>query len=179
METKELIKRCKNGEAKAQNLLYEQFARAMFGLCLRYTAQEAEAEEVLMNGFLKVFRHIDRFENRNEGSFAAWIKKIMVNEALNFIRNQKKHIYQEIDEINAGIDEDENALEALQAEDIFEMIRVLPTGYRTVFNLYVVDGFTHSEIAEKLAISPNTSKTQLRKARLLLQANLKKNEIAL
>jgi len=179
LDTKELIKRCKKGETKAQNLLYQQFATAMFALCFRYTAQETEAEEVLMNGFLKIFKNIEHFENRHEGSLAAWIKKIMVNESLNFIRNKKKHQYIEADETNTGIDEEENALEILQAEDIYQMIQDLPVGYRTVFNLYVVEGFTHSEIAEKLGISPNTSKTQLRKARLLLQSNLKKNEIAL
>ncbi len=171
-----LIEKCKKGNEKAQNLLYQQFARAMFGLCFRYTASEQDAEEILMNGFLKVFKHIPAFENRHEGSLAAWIKKIMVNEALNFLRSQKNFLFVEANEQNSGLDEEENALEQLESAELYQLIQAMPIGYRTIFNLYVVEGFTHQEIAEQLRISSNTSKTQLRKARLWLQAQLKKNE---
>lgn len=171
-----LVERCKKGDEKAQHLLYQQFARAMFGLCFRYTASEPDAEEILMSGFLKVFKHISTFENRHEGSLAAWIKKIMINETLNFLRHQKKYLFVEADEQNAGFYQEENALEQLESAELYQLIQEMPTGYRTVFNLYVVEGFTHQEIAEKLGISANTSKTQLRKARLWLQEQLKKNE---
>ena len=171
-----LIKECSKGKDKAQNELYKQFATPMFRLCLRYLENETEAEEVLINGFLKVFQHIQKFEYQNDASFIAWMKRIMTNESLMHIRKYKK-IYWENIEDQTNLESYEDAIQELLAEDIYKLIRDLPLGYKTVFNLYVIEGYSHKEIAEQLSISINTSKTQLMKARSFLQQKLKKNEL--
>lgn len=176
MELDKIIALCKKGKRKGQNLLYQNFSNAMFRICLRYVSNETEAEEVLMNGFMKVFKNIKSFENRNQGSFPAWIKTIMVRESLDFLRRNKEIYFVDVDDtlqIESGTD----TMQDLLAEDLFALIQEMPLGYRTVFNLYVVEGFSHQEIADKLQISINTSKTQLRKARLFLQNELKKTEL--
>lgn len=176
MELNKIITLCKKGKRKGQNLLYQKFSNAMFRICLRYVSNETEAEEVLMNGFMKVFKHIKSFENRNEGSFPSWIKTIMVRESLDFLRKSKEIYFVEVDD-TLQIESNIDAIQELLAEDLFMLIQEMPIGYRTVFNLYVVEGFSHKEIVDKLQISVNTSKTQLRKARLFLQNELKKPEL--
>lgn len=176
MELDKIIILCKKGKRKGQNLLYQQFSNAMFRICLRYVGNETEAEEILMNGFMKVFKNIKNFENRNKGSFPAWIKTIMVRESLDFLRRNKTMYFVEANDA-LQLESDTDAIQDLLAEDLFALIQEMPDGYRTVFNLYVIEGFSHQEIAEKLQISINTSKTQLRKARLFLQNELKKTEL--
>lgn len=177
MQTLEnIIQQCKKGREKAQNELYQRFTTPMFRLCFRYLENEEEAEEVLVNGFLKVFQNLNRFDYQHEAGFIAWVKKIMCNEALMFIRKNKKLYWEDIEE-RVELESDEDTLQHLLAEDIYKLILELPLGYRTVFNLYVIEGYNHKEIGEKLNISNNTSKTQLKKARDFLKKKLAKNEM--
>lgn len=171
-----IIRQCQKGKSKAQNELYQRFAKAMFRLCFRYLENEVEAEEVLINGFLKVFQNINKFEYQHEASFVAWIKRIMCNEALMFIRKNKKIYWEDIEE-QYELESYEDAIQHLLAEDIYNLILELPLGYRTVFNLYIIEGYSHKEIAEKLQVSINTSKTQLKRARHFLKKKLEENEI--
>jgi RNA polymerase sigma-70 factor (ECF subfamily) len=147
----------------------------MLGVCLRYSQSREEAEDILQEGFLKVFQNIASF--RKEGSLEGWIKRIMINHALNrFRKNRKLPFYEDIEEINETeiIDTNEEPAisEPFLAEILLSMIQSLPQGYRVVFNMYVFEDFSHKEIGETLNISENTSKTQLMKARRLLRKKL-------
>lgn len=146
----------------------------MFSVCRRYIGQAGEAEDVLICGFTKVFQKIDQF--KAEGSFEGWVRRIMVNESLSHIRKNKS-MYLEVEIEKAEREPDYGMLDGqLEAEDLQKMIDRLPSGYRTVFNLYAIEGFSHKEIGEKLGISENTSKSQLSRARKHLQNMLIETE---
>ncbi len=139
----------------------------MFSVCRRYVMQLQEAEDILVCGFTKVFQKLDQF--KGQGSFEGWVRRIMVNEALTFIRRNKS-MYLEVEIEKASREPDFQKLsDQLEVEDLEKMIDRLPMGYKTVFNLYAIEGFSHKEIAEKLGISENTSKSQLSRARVHLQ----------
>ena len=164
----ELIHLCQNEDPQAQQALYDRFAVKMFRTCFRYLKNEQDAEDVMISGFVKVFKNIHRFENRHKYSLEAWIRRIMVNESLMLLRkNNQFNFVDEFPEIKSKdtILPDSN----LQAEDLYRIIRQLPNGYRTVFNLYVIEGYSHKEIAEQLGVSENTSKSQLSKAKAMLR----------
>ncbi len=162
-----LLEACRKGDRKAQRELYEKYAGLMFSVCRRYISEEEAAEDVLVCGFMKVFSKIDQF--KSEGSFEGWIRRIMVNESLTYIRKNKS-LYMQVEIENAEREPDYNQLQDhLEVEDLMKMIDRLPTGYKTVFNLYAIEGFSHKEIAEQLDISENTSKSQLSRARAHLQ----------
>lgn len=142
----------------------------MLGVVCRYINDRNEAEEVMIGGFIKVFDKIEQF--KDEGSFEGWIRRIMVNEALGYIR-KNKYMYAEVDIEKADREPDYQQLEShLEMEDMLRMVNELPVGYRTVFNLYAIDGYSHAEIADQLGININTSKSQLSRARALLQKQL-------
>lgn len=147
----------------------------MFRLCFRYLRSREEAEEVMAGGFLKAFDHLKRFEDRGPGSFEAWVRRIMVNECLMALRKQRPVFVDVGDELAATPAQD-CADAQLDAEDLYELIRTLPTGYRTVFNLYVIEGYSHREIAAQLNISESTSKSQLSRARALMQQRIRQQE---
>lgn len=171
---KALIKGCRKGKRQAQQQVYEQYSPKMFAVCLRYVRHQFDAEEVMTNGFLKVFNKIDQF--KEEGSFEGWIRRIMVNEALNHLRKNKMQ-QSEVDiENTREIAEYAEAESNLNAEDLMKCVNQLPDGYRTVFNLYAIEGYSHKEIAEQLGISVNTSKSQLSRARVLLQKYVSEQE---
>lgn len=163
----DLIEGCKAKEAAAQRLIYERHAGKMLAICFRYIKDRSEAEAVMIGGFTKVFQKIIQF--KGVGSFEGWIRRIMVNESLGYLRKHK-NMYLEVEISEAYTEPDYKSLETtLDAEHMMKMIQELPTGYRTVFNLYAIDGFSHSEIAEQLNINVNTSKSQLSRARKILQ----------
>jgi RNA polymerase sigma-70 factor (ECF subfamily) len=169
---KDLIKRCQDNDPKAQGLLYQQLAPKMFGICLRYTRNHMEAEDVLQEGFIKVFRYLKDY--RNDGSLEGWIRRTIVNTAINFYKKRAK--YQNdisLDHSEPINQEEESAIDKLSAKELLEYIQELPDGYRMVFNLNVIEGYTHKEIGEMLNISENTSKSQLSRARSVLQGKLK------
>jgi RNA polymerase sigma-70 factor (ECF subfamily) len=166
----ELIKGCLDGDAAAQKQLYALYSGKMYGVCLRYVKESMEAEDVLITSFAKVFDKIRQF--KGEGSFEGWIRRIVVNEALSYLRRHRS-MYLETELEQADREPDYRALsDHLEAEDLLKMIQELPTGYRIVFNLYAVDGYSHKEIAAQLGINENTSKSQLSRARTYLQRRL-------
>lgn len=176
LKEEQLISRCKNGRSSSQRLLYDTYAAKMFRICFRYVRNEFDSEDVLIKGFMKVFKNLDRFEYRGEGSLEGWIKRIMINESLMFLR--KNNNFNLVPSSEAQFVETEASADVnLAAEDIYALILELPTGYRTVFNLYAIEGYSHKEIANQLGISENTSKSQLSKARAALRNLLVKNGI--
>ncbi|MDC8003183.1 RNA polymerase sigma factor [Aureisphaera galaxeae] len=162
-----LIGKAKKGNRKAQHELFELFAPKMMSVCRQYLKKEELAEEVMLNGFFKVFTRLDSF--KNEGSFEGWIRRIMVNESISQLRREKKLDFNQDATIENSMDHVAYIETELEVEDIQKMIDALPDGYKTVFVLYAVEGYKHSEIAELLHISESTSKTQLFKARKMLQ----------
>lgn len=171
---KRLVKQCIAGKGDAQREVYERYSGEMLAVCRRYTNSFEDAEEVLSNGFIKVFKRIDQY--RGEGALGAWIRRIMVREALNFIRYQK-NLFVEVEEEYQAEFGQSSTTEHYEAEHLMRMIDELPTGYRTVFNLYAIEGYNHREIGEMLEISENTSKSQLSKARKQLQEKLSQYEL--
>ena len=179
MDVSELIREAKKESAAAQKCLFDLLGDKMMLVCRRYVKTYEDAEDILLDGFYKFFKNLSSFSYQGDGSVYAWLKKIMINECLMFLR--KKHSFiiateQEAEEISL----EEDALNNLSASEILNLITDLPIGYRTVFNLYVVEGMGHKEIAKLLGIAEGTSKSQLNKAKLLLQKNLmqKGNEYA-
>ena len=155
------------GQRQAQEALYVHFSPKMFGICLRYASDYHSAEDILQEGFVKVFNNLDRF--RGEGSFEGWMKRIFINTSIEFYRKSiNKRNTVEIDSVyDQGFDS--LALDRLAAKDLIQVIQKLPTGYRTVFNLYGIEGYTHKEIGKMLGISEGTSKSQLARARESIQ----------
>jgi RNA polymerase sigma-70 factor (ECF subfamily) len=163
----QLLAGCQKNDRTAQQQLYASYSGKMYALCCRYVKSKMEAEDVLVTAFTKVFDKIDQF--KNEGSFEGWIRRIVVNEALTWIRKNRS-LYLETDLEKADYEPDYDQLsDQLETEDLLRMIQALPTGYQLVFNLYAIDGYSHKEIAEHLNISENTSKSQLSRARVYLQ----------
>ncbi|MEL7222751.1 MAG: sigma-70 family RNA polymerase sigma factor [Bacteroidota bacterium] len=173
MTEEKLITACQQQKASAQRVLYQQYSPIMMGVCRRYLVRTEDAEDVLVEAFCKVFKHIGQYQGK--GSFEGWIRRIVVNECLMFLR--KKHALRNAYEIQEHFDlrSDQNVTAELAAKDILKILEQLPNGYRTVFNLYVIEGYKHREIAELLDISINTSKSQLILAKKKLQALLLKS----
>jgi len=166
----DLIIACKKQNAKAQKMLYDRYAGSMLALCRRYVRGEMEAEDVMIRGFMKVFSKIDLYAEK--GSFEGWMKRIMINESLGYLRKNKS-MYLETDIEAADKEPDFDKLSTeLEAKDLLKMINELPSGYRTIFNLYAIEGYSHKEIGELLGINENTSKSQLSRARMHLQKKL-------
>jgi RNA polymerase sigma factor (sigma-70 family) len=171
LNTQELIRLCLLGNPEGQRLLYERFVTQMVRLCLRYIKDKAEAQDVLIEGFTKVYAMLKRFEYRDEHSLEAWIKKIMINQCLMSLRRKKMVITMDYTDTELQISRTENT--ELSAEEIVGLIQTLPEGYRTIFSLYVVDGYSHKEIAASLGISESASRSQLTHARNKLQQLLR------
>lgn len=163
----DLIEGSIRGDRRMQRELYNRFAPKMYGVCLRYAANAEEAEDILQEGFIKVFKKAGSF--RGEGSFEGWIRRIFVNTAIEHYR--KKIYLQPITEHEASTVEGKylSVLDSLAEKDIIKLVQQLSPGYRTVFNMYVVEGYTHKQIAEQLGISEGTSKSQLSRAKQILQ----------
>jgi RNA polymerase sigma factor (sigma-70 family) len=170
-----IIEGCASGKRSAQNALYRKYAAIMLAVCLRYAQNHDEAEDILQEAFLKIFQNINSY--RKEGSFEGWMKRIMINHALNYYRKSRKLPFLEdigsINETEIMEKEDQPAMHApVSAEKLTALIQSLPPGYRMVFNMYVFEEFSHKEISAELNISENTSKTQLLKARRMLRKKL-------
>ncbi|HEU5054589.1 MAG TPA: sigma-70 family RNA polymerase sigma factor [Hanamia sp.] len=167
-ETRQLIKSCLNEDRHAQRMLYELYAPRMFGICLRYAKNREEAEDIMQEGFLQVFKSLQNF--KFSGSFEGWIRKIMVYSAIAKYRGKSKlHSVLTIENENIIAYENEDILSRLGKKELLQMVQDLPPAYRMVFNLYVFEGLKHREIAEQLDISEGTSKSNLHDAKLILQ----------
>ncbi|WP_158826027.1 RNA polymerase sigma factor [Mucilaginibacter lacusdianchii] len=174
LSTEDLIVKCKAADRKAQELLYKQFASKMLAVCLRYAVDKMEAEDMLQNGFVRVFQKINDF--RGEGSFEGWMRRIMVHSAIEYYR--KHHKMQMVDMEESGYEQSVNPVAAakLEANDLMALIQGLPDGYRMVFNLYAIEGYSHKEIAEMAGITEGASKSQLSRARTLLKQKIEQLE---
>ena len=167
---------CKKGDKQAQKNLFEFYSKSLLYLCKRYVSNNHDAEDMLLKGFYKFFATIHQFEYIDDISLCAWLKKIMVNECLMFLRRDSKLRFAE-DAVNVDVTLNEDVLESMHAKAIISMINTLPDGYRIVFNLFVVEGYTHNEIAQMLGISVGTSKSQLMRSKIYLQKLLKEKGI--
>ncbi len=166
----DLIKGCLIGDRKAQKTLYSRYSPRMFAVCMRYARDRQAAEDILQDGFIKIFRNLSKF--RQEGSFEGWMRRIFVNTSIEHYR-RKVNLYSIVDSEDKVIDiVDESTFDHLQLQDLMDMVQSLSPGYRTVFNLYAIEGYNHREIAELLGVTEGTSKSQLARARQLLQAKV-------
>jgi len=167
-EEKELITACKKGERRAFVELYERHSGVMFAICLRYARNRADAEDILQEGFAKIFNKLDQY--KFEGSFEGWMKRVIVSCALLFYRKKSNVMYVEhVQEDSPASVTYETAEDQMSHNELMEMVQRLPFGCRTVFNLYAIEGFTHKEVAQQLGISEGTSKSQLSDSRRLLK----------
>ena len=176
MEQLKLVKDCLEGKSSAHRELYTQYASGMLGLCYRYTKSMEDAEDILQEGFIKVFRNLHQY--RGDGDLGAWIRRIMVNTAINYLKSQSRYQY-ELSYNSKSLHpvSSDNPDIRLNAKDLADLIRQLPIGYQTIFNLYAVEGFKHGEIGKILGISEGTSKSQYARAKALLVAWLTKNSL--
>lgn len=167
-----LIKDCLRGDRMAQRKLYELYSGKMMAICMRYCKDKETAKDLLHDGFIKVYTHLDSF--KGAGSFEGWIRRIMVNTALEFLRKQNDEGFQvDIDEAKTLTGYDMGGLEAMQTEALIQRIQQLPDVYRTTFNLFVIEGYSHKEIAEAMNITESSSRVYLTRARQMLQTILK------
>jgi RNA polymerase sigma-70 factor (ECF subfamily) len=168
MTAQKAIEGCKGQDRICQKYVFDRWSEGMLLLCMRYVKYLPDAEELMLNGFYSFFETIDRFVYNSDAGITAWLKKIMVNQCLMFLR--KKGALNIAPEEHAIEIAGEDSFEAkMNAAELYKMILALPAGYSTVFNLYVVEGYTHKEIAGMMGINEGTSKSQLSKARLMLQ----------
>lgn len=169
----EILKGCRKNKRHYQEMLYRKYAKKMYGICLSYAGDRAMAQDMLQESFIKIFNRIKDF--KQEGSLEGWIRKIVTHTAIDLLRQQKRtqNFISDNEEINEGSYESD-ALQNLQTEDVLNQVSRLPEGARLVFNLYVLEGYTHKEIAVKLNITEGTSKSQFNRARKLLMSWLNK-----
>ena len=172
MDYYRLVRECLAKKPEAQKQLYEHFSEPMLGICYRYTKSLKDAEDVLQEGFIKIFKKLSSF--RGEGSFEGWIRRVFVNTAIEHFR--RKNYLQPVTEKEESTIEGKylSVLDSLAERDIMALIQELSPGYRTVFNLYVIEGYTHKEIGDLLGISEGTSKSQLSRAKVILQDLVRK-----
>jgi RNA polymerase sigma factor (sigma-70 family) len=166
-----LVNDCVKGSQRAQKTLFEKFAPKMLAVCQRYAKNTEEAEDILQDGFVKVFMKLKDF--KQEGSLEGWIRRIMVNTALDQIRKNGRFLGDtDVDAVGYKLDSNDFIAENLMAEDLMKLIRSLPDGYRTVFNLFAIEGYSHAEIGEMLGVTESTSKSQYSRARAHLREQL-------
>lgn len=168
MTLEELIIQCKKQDVKAQEVLYKRYAGVLFGICLKYSPNKTEAEDNLQDAFITIFKRIEQFKGK--GSFEGWIKRITVNTVLQKYRSKK--MYSITEESRIEEPEEELDVEEVPLQFLLKIVQELPDRYRMVFNLYVLDGYSHKEIGELLGISDGTSKSNLARARMILKTKV-------
>ena len=170
-----LVNACLKGDPRAQKALFEMFAAKMFAVCLRYMNNHDEAQDALQDGFIKVFSKLNDF--KHEGVLEGWIRRIIVNTCLDAIRKNAKTKYDiPIDDVSYKLDYTDYGMQELEVEELMKIVQSMPNGYRVVFNLYAIEGFSHKEIGDKLGINENTSKSQYLRARAFLRERIEKIE---
>ncbi len=170
---KAIVSECIAGNQKSQAKLYQQFAPKMFGVCLRYAKDVTEAEDNLQEGFIKVFTNLKSF--RHDGSLEGWIRRIMINVSLEKIR--KQHLLYPVEDVSVydSVNLSDDVIARISADELLKLVQELPPRYRLVFNLYVIEGLSHQEIASEMAISEGTSKSNLARAREILKKKVQAN----
>jgi len=175
MDTQRLVKDCLREIPAAQRQLYDHFAESMLGVCYRYTKSMDDAEDVLQDGFVKVFRNLHQY--KYEGELGGWIRRIMVTTALNFLKKNSRYNHElSFDNENLHLVTDDDPEIKMTGKEVADLVRQLPIGYQTIFNLHAVEGFSHVEIGKMLGINEGTSRSQYARARALLITWIKKNE---
>ncbi len=165
---KEIIDGCIRNESRFQQILYDKYAGKMYGICLRFAKSRFEADDILQESFIKIFKNLHRF--KHSGSFEGWVRRTFVNTSINYYKKNLKHSQtQDIDDQWDLSSQQEDPIAKISADDLLKLIHELPDGYRMVFNLYVIEGYSHREIGELMGISEGTSKSQLARARKSLQ----------
>ncbi len=166
-----LVAQCRKGDAKAQHELYKLYARSMYNVCMRMVNHVGEAEDILQESFLEAFTKLDNF--RAEASFGSWLKRIVINRSINYLRKRKLELVESIGEADlaAEMPDDDEELQ-LEVSRVHKAIQELPDGYRVVLTMYLLEGYDHGEIAEALHISESTSKSQLNRAKNKLREKL-------
>ncbi|AMS27634.1 hypothetical protein AEM51_12015 [Bacteroidetes bacterium UKL13-3] len=170
---KDIIRDCIDGKRLSQKCLYAHFASKMLGVCMRYAKDRAEAEDMLQEGFIKVFQNIAKF--KNEGSFEGWIRRIMIFTAINWFKHRSRKFQEDLDQVGYDAPFEDDIVSRISAKEIVALVQQMPEGYRMVFNLYAVEGYTHREISELLGIAEGTSKSQYSRAKQYMQAALAKH----
>lgn len=163
----DLIQSCINGDRQMQQLLYDRFSSKMYGVCLRYSGNVEDANDIMQEGFIKVFKNLPKF--RGEGSFEGWIRRIFVNTSIEHYRKKVKMYHVTEAQENTIEDSSLDVLDTLAAKDIIKIVNELSPGYKAVFNLHVIEGYSHKEIAALLGITEGTSKSQLARAKSVLK----------
>ncbi|HEY5499314.1 MAG TPA: sigma-70 family RNA polymerase sigma factor [Bacteroidales bacterium] len=172
---KQLIDNCLLGDRNAQRKIYELYSNKMMGVCMRYCRDKETAKDLLHDGFLKVYTHLDGFEGK--GSFEGWMRRIMVNTALEFLRKKHDEGYNlDIEEAFTLTNSDYGALEMMQADELLKIIQRLPDTYRTTFNLFVIEGYSHKEISDSMNITESSSRVYLTRAKQMIQQMLTSNK---
>ena len=168
MDELQLIEGCRKGDRRAQKALYETFSRKMMSVCLRYVSDWETARDLLQEGFVKVFTHIDSYTGN--GSFEGWIRKIFVNSALEYLRHAAVlRESTDLDQTAEVAQTDSSPLSDISAAELMQLVQSLPAGFRTIFNLFAIEGYSHKEISERLHITESTSRSQYTRAKQLLQ----------
>lgn len=176
MDELTLVNNCIKGDPKAQRTLFERYAPKMLGVCLRYADSQEQAEDVLQDAFIKVFTKLDHYSG--DGSLEGWIRRIIVNTSLDQIRKNAKFMTNvSVDDVEYKLDFDGQILSSLMEKDLLQLINDMPVGYRTVFNMFAIEGYSHKEIAEELSITENTSKSQYSRAKAYLRTKVEELEI--
>lgn len=171
MEDLTLVNECAKGNSKAQRALFDKFAPKMLAVCQRYLRNNQEAEDVLQDGFVKVFQKIVDF--KMEGSLEGWIRRIIVNTALDTIRKNKKLLDDvQVEEVQYKVSFTDHQFEGMDLAQLMKLINEMPDGYRVVFNMFAIEGYSHKEIADTLGVTENTSKSQYSRARAFLRTQL-------
>jgi RNA polymerase sigma factor (sigma-70 family) len=171
MDDTTLVIECVKGNPRAQRMLFDRFSSKMLGVCLRYAKDSEQADDILQDGFVKVFTKLKDF--KNEGSLEGWIRRVMVNTALDQIRKNGKTLGDvSVDDVQYKIENNDHIAEQLMAEDLLKLINSMPDGYKVVFNMFAIEGYTHNEIADTLGISESTSKSQYSRARAYLRERI-------
>ncbi|MFN3404431.1 MAG: RNA polymerase sigma factor [Cytophagaceae bacterium] len=170
-DIEELIQHCKSGNREAQKILYNKFSRLVMGICYRYSRSRPDAEDIFQEVFVKIFTNLHQYSGN--GSFEGWIRRIAVNTSIKYVQRDTFRVSVEIDPEDDNLVDFSSAVEKLSANELLDLINELPEGYRLVFNLYAIEGYTHKEIGEMLSISEGTSKSQFFHAKKVLQTVLK------
>ncbi len=174
MTYQELIGKCRKGEATAQKQLYDRLAPVMFALCLRYCGNTEDAQDAMQDGFIRMFQYLDKYNEL--GSFEGWVRRIMVNSSLTTLKKAKKRRTQP--EVHMErLSYKTNIISDMSADELMGLVQRLPSGYRTVFNMYVIEGYSHKEIGELLGIQESTSRSQLLKSRKMMRTLINNNEL--
>ncbi len=173
-EMNQIINGCIKGKQKARKELFKLYHKTLLGTCLRYSRDKSEAEDILLEGFIQIYSRIETYSGN--GSFEGWMRKIIINTAIDYFRkNKKENFHQNIDDYNYLPSDEADILKQISAKEIMSLIQSMPQGYRVVFNLYAIEGYSHKEIADLLKVTESTSKSQVRKARIWLMKRLKYN----